>query len=177
MQPRPVLRTVLGHGVRYCPDCKLPSSAFLPNTDDPRPEEGDYGCDLDSWLTGIDLYNFGFFWEAHEAWEAVWLALPRDSVEAALVRGCIQTAASLVKLRLGNPKGVQKLSQRSLQTLSQAGEGRVLGILVGTWRHRLHHFWAPLGEQRWPHLETFPRLAIASELESIERQLESRRPA
>ena len=30
--------------------------------------------DCEHYLYGVDLFNQGYWWEAHEAWEAVWLA-------------------------------------------------------------------------------------------------------
>ncbi len=34
------------------------------------------------WLYALDLFNAGFYWEAHEAWEHFWNAFGRMSPEA-----------------------------------------------------------------------------------------------
>ena len=41
---------------------------------------------------GLALYRAGYFWEAHEAWEPLWLAAPPNSRERALLQGLIQLA-------------------------------------------------------------------------------------
>ena len=74
---------------RYAPRLPFPSYAFLPGRD-PHPQRdpaghsyGEHGptavhVDADDWrdnepyLFGVDLYNHGFLWEAHEAWEGIW---------------------------------------------------------------------------------------------------------
>ena len=46
---------------------------------------------------GIRLFNQARFWEAHEAWEAVWLRHPEDG--RYFVQGLIQVAAGYHQLR------------------------------------------------------------------------------
>ncbi len=46
---------------------------------------------------GIRLFNRARFWEAHEAWEAVWLRHPEDG--RFFVQGLIQLAAGYHQLR------------------------------------------------------------------------------
>ena len=55
--------------------------------------------DPDSLLWGMDLFNQGYYWEAHEAWEALWRAAIRGSAEHNLLQGLILLAAAGVKLR------------------------------------------------------------------------------
>ena len=33
----------------------------------------------EDYLLGIDLYNYHYYWEAHEAWEGLWIASIRNS--------------------------------------------------------------------------------------------------
>lgn len=46
---------------------------------------------------GVRLFNQGRFWEAHEAWEAVWLRHPEDG--RFFIQGLIQLAAAYHQLR------------------------------------------------------------------------------
>ena len=46
---------------------------------------------------GIRLFNQARFWEAHEAWEAVWLRHPEDG--RFFIQGLIQAAAAYHQLR------------------------------------------------------------------------------
>ena len=51
---------------------------------------------------GIDLFNAGFFWEAHEVWEPVWMALPPNSRERIALKALTQAANSQAVYRKGN---------------------------------------------------------------------------
>jgi hypothetical protein len=55
----------------------------------------------DDFRHGVDLFNHGFPWEAHEAWEPLWFAAPRERPERALLQGLIHAAAAAVKARAG----------------------------------------------------------------------------
>ena len=62
---------------------------------------------------GIALFNAGRFWEAHEAWEAVWKAAKEvDPDLAAFSQGLIWCAAAWVKRRAGEPKGAALHAER-----------------------------------------------------------------
>lgn len=51
------------------------------------------------YLYGIDLFNYGYYWEAHEVWEGLWHACGRSGMTADLLKGLIALAAAGVKLR------------------------------------------------------------------------------
>ena len=69
---------------------------------------------------GIELFQHGFYWEAHEAWEAVWHALARTGPAADFLKGLIKLAAAGVKAREGNSDGVQRHARRAVELLSSA---------------------------------------------------------
>ena len=69
------------------------------------------------WLHALDLFNEGYAWEAHEAWEQFWHALGRTTPEARFVQGLIHLAAAAVKIREGKPAGVTKHTQRARELL------------------------------------------------------------
>jgi uncharacterized protein len=73
------------------------------------------------WLFAIDLFNAGFYWEAHEAWEAFWHAFGRTTAEAKVVQALIHLTAAGVKIREGKPAGVQSHNERARALLAQAG--------------------------------------------------------
>lgn len=52
---------------------------------------------------GVRLFNQARFWEAHEAWEAVWLRHPEDG--RFFIQGLIQLAAAYHQLRRGIHRG------------------------------------------------------------------------
>ena len=49
-------------------------------------------------LYGVDLYNHGYLWEAHEAWEGLWHQAKRDALQAEFLQGLIQCAAAALKV-------------------------------------------------------------------------------
>lgn len=72
----------------------------------------------DEYLFGIDLFNYGFYWEAHEAWESLWHAASRTGPTADFLKGLIKLAAAAVKAREGNPRGVQRHAARAEELIS-----------------------------------------------------------
>jgi hypothetical protein len=54
---------------------------------------------------GIELFNSGQFWHAHEEWEQTWMAETGEARR--FIQGLIQAAAALVHWQRGNPRGLQ----------------------------------------------------------------------
>jgi uncharacterized protein len=77
------------------------------------------------WLYALDLFNEGFYWESHEAWESFWHALGRTTPEAQFVQGLIHLAAACVKIREGRPEGVRRHTQRARTLLGDFGAARI----------------------------------------------------
>lgn len=67
------------------------------------------------YLWGIQLFNQGYYWEAHEAWELVWHASGRQGATADYLKGLIKLAAAGVKTREGRPEGVARHSRRAAE--------------------------------------------------------------
>jgi uncharacterized protein len=53
---------------------------------------------------GVDLFNRGLYWEAHEAWEHEWVP-DRKGPDAAFYKGLIQVAAGCLHYRRHNRRG------------------------------------------------------------------------
>lgn len=82
------------------------------------------------YLYGIDLFNHGYWWEAHEALEAVWLAAGQKSTLCGkFVQGLIQLAGAQLKRFIDEPGGAQSLTGSGLEKISLV-EGRYLGIEI-----------------------------------------------
>jgi len=60
--------------------------------------------DCSEYLHGIRLFDAGYYWESHEAWEGVWKASPRTGAEEHLLRGLAQLAAGVLKVRQGKAR-------------------------------------------------------------------------
>ncbi len=89
----------------------------------PGPDESTV-MDADQWQTapmylwGCDLFNAGFYWEAHEAWESVWHAVGRKGASADFLKGLIKLAAAGVKAREGRRAGVERHATRAIELFS-----------------------------------------------------------
>ena len=91
-------------------------------------------CECEAYLWGIDLFNSGYYWEAHEAWEAVWHATGRSGTMADFCKALIKFAAAGVKAREGRTEGVKQHAQRARQLLESvatqigSGQDRFMGL-------------------------------------------------
>lgn len=91
-----------------------------------------------AYLYGIDLFNYQYYWEAHESWEGLWKLEDRRSDCALLLRGLIQISALCIKRRAGNARGVEKLRDKALANLEPVcAKTPYMGIDVGQLCHLL----------------------------------------
>lgn len=119
----------------------------------------------DEWRYAVDLFNGGWYWEAHEAWEGFWHALGRSTPEARFVQGLIHLAAAAVKIREGKPNGVARHTQRARDLLGgslAAARGDARSASADDRRDRPDAASAALG------LEAESIAAVVAELEAYE---------
>lgn len=82
-------------------------------------------------VRGVALFNAGYYWEAHEAWEFLWHAHGRSGPAADVLRGLIKLAAAGVKLRQGQAHGVATHARRAAEifrAVAAGGRARLLGL-------------------------------------------------
>lgn len=109
-----------------------------------------------------DLYNHGWFWEAHEAWESLWHLATRGSPERALLQGLIQVAGAHLKRHIGQEDGAGRLAARADVHLARAEphagpDGLLLGVAVGSFRGSVRRWFAtPAPQVPWPTLRLGP---------------------
>ncbi len=127
---------------RYAPQRSFPAYAFLPGRD-PHPTQDPRGHSFghapappparsapEGWrenqdyLWGCDLYNHGYLWEAHEAWEGVWQRVRDDRDQADLLQGLIQCAAACLKIPMGQPRGLERLAELGTARLERVARER-----------------------------------------------------
>ena len=125
-------------GPRYADRRNFPPYAFLPGGSEPHPTqhpeghsftteaeppadylEPDLWQENEDYLFGVDLYNHGYLWEAHEVWEGLWHAAKHDAVQADLLQGLIQCAAAALKVLMQQPRGVAKLTLLGTERLER----------------------------------------------------------
>ena len=92
----------------------------------PTPLDPAHWQQSETYLYGIDLFNHGYYWEAHEAWESLWHAAGRQGDVADFLKGLIKLAAAGVKSLEGNPTGVLRHARRGIELLtSDASTARI----------------------------------------------------
>ncbi|HEX6963103.1 MAG TPA: DUF309 domain-containing protein [Lacipirellula sp.] len=79
--------------------------------------------DSEAYRYGIDLFNHGYYWEAHEAWESLWHAAGRRGQVATWLKTLIKLAAAAVKRREGNARGVERHARRAIELLDELAQG------------------------------------------------------
>ncbi len=77
----------------------------------------------ETYLYGLKLYDAGFYWEAHEVWEPVWIRSPGNSRERLLVQGLIQLANACLKVVMGRPEAAARLLAIAHQKIVEASHG------------------------------------------------------
>ncbi len=83
-----------------------------------------------AWTSAMRFLHEGYYWEAHEVLEPVWMACRHNSAERALVQGIIQFANAALKEKMGRSTAARRLSDMSEDLIEEAfrrGGSRVLG--------------------------------------------------
>jgi predicted metal-dependent hydrolase len=73
----------------------------------------------DAFLWGLDLFNHGYYWEAHEAWEGLWRVADRDGPLRMLFKGLILLSAAGVKIRERKNAAAARHAMRAAALLRQ----------------------------------------------------------
>jgi predicted metal-dependent hydrolase len=79
------------------------------------------------------LFNAGYYWEAHEAWEGLWHAHGRLGPTANVLKGLIKLAAAGVKVRQGQPHGIITHARRAASLFEAARAEGGDRRLASTW--------------------------------------------
>ncbi len=115
--------------------------------------------DCPDYLRGIELFDNGYYWEAHESWEGVWLVLGRKGDTALLLKALIKLAAVGVKVRQQAPGAARSLLgqvQGHLTALqSSTTSGRYAGLHLEALGHRLSQL-----HEKIEFLESDPELPV-----------------
>ena len=105
---------------------------------------------------GLEEFNAERFFEAHEAWEQVWLA--SAGTEKRFLQGIIQIAAAFHHYQRGNRRGACSLLKAGLRRLRDlpADQGGIalgrLCLAAGEWVTALHGDQDP-GRARLPKIQ------------------------
>lgn len=101
----------------------------------------------ESYLYGVDLYNFAYWWEAHEAWEGLWHQAEDD--HRLFLQGLIQVSAALIKYHQRMLRPLRSLSTAARSKLTEVhtrlgpAAETYMGIDLNEFLSRLNAFFAP----------------------------------
>ena len=88
----------------------------------------------EAWRAGLTYLDDGFYWEAHEVLEAVWMICPPNSVERIFVQCLIQLANAALKRDMGRAGAARRLFDHAQQLDREcvmSGRAKVFGLPVG----------------------------------------------
>lgn len=120
-----------------------------------------------AYLYGVDLYNYGFWWESHEQWENVWHTTDKDSAYGQFLQGLIQISAAFIKWHLRQHDGLEKLYNLGMKRLKFVVERNqvFMGLTLPGHIDKLErHFSQALrADKIWPNpLESYPFIKLRS---------------
>ena len=84
-----------------------------------------------AFCVGLTYLKAGFYWEAHEVFEPVWIALPNPSRERQFVQGLIQIANGFLKVKMERPKAAARLEGIARQLVLEEWEDTIMGVDKG----------------------------------------------
>ena len=120
---------------RLAPTIPFPAVAYVPHRH-PHPSKHESAV-LDAvpdvtHRYALDLFNHGYYWEAHESWEKLWRHHGPNSLEGRAFHGLIALAAAGVKAREGNSRGTGHHARRAAAIFRGLGDERpiVLGLSI-----------------------------------------------
>ena len=158
---------------RYCPNEPLPAYRFLPGRN-PHPTRNPAGhsygreepevpwvapgdwAESVSYLRGADLYNQGFWWEAHEAWEGLWHTTDKSGPQGNFLQGLIQVGAALIKEAVDQPRGSARLAEAALRRLDgvlasgQCESGCYMGLDLRSFVGKVRAYFESTERGSWP---------------------------
>lgn len=123
----------------------LPDHAYVPGVS-PRHDEGTFAAlrhtahrnmsvqqlaSSEAFRAGLHFFHMGYYWEAHEVLEPVWLATPAASAERHVVQALIQLANAALKKQMGRPRAVLRLCAMvdvHLAEAARTGCPQIMGV-------------------------------------------------
>ncbi len=112
--------------VRLIPAAELPRYTHIPGKGTPHPYRDPrghsynkrpvtpralsevYWAENRSYLLGLDFFNLGFYWEAHDEWDRLWRASGPETSVGRFLKGLVKLAAAGTKVREESIHGVRR---------------------------------------------------------------------
>jgi hypothetical protein len=125
------------------------------------PQHEPHGAEhREAFRRGIEQFNAGRFFDAHETWEEIWLLSPEP--EKTFLQGIIQIAAAFHHYSRDNLRGTRSLLEAALRRLEHF-PARHQGIALDLLRAAARQWTAALADRRDPGPEGVPRIEFAQD--------------
>lgn len=149
----------------------FPSHQFIPTLSThpsklPPPPQSNRSPNED-YLYGVDLYNFNYWWEAHESWEKIWMN-SSDDFERKFLQGLIQISAAMIKWWLQQEKAMEGLLREGMEKLRSVPQ-KYQGVDLSNFLARVSRFAASPSSENYPFLDLEPvgKERLKGDLEEI----------
>ncbi len=92
---------------------------------------------LETYLFGVDLYNYAYWWESHERFEGLWRTAGRREIKGRFLQGIIQIAAANLHRHMKKLEGARQQAEKGIANLEAAlSKGSVyMGLDVAEFAH------------------------------------------
>ena len=101
----------------------------------PKPVTPENWRESETYLYGIDLFNFAYWWECHEELESLWHTVGHDSEQGLFLQGIVQIAAANLRrfMEPDDQKAGLSLMEKGLEKLRDFS-GVYMGVDVQRFR-------------------------------------------
>ncbi len=136
---------------RLLPPVQLPPYTFILGTETPHPVRHPEGhchgrkgnrapkalaaekwAENRTYLLAMDLFNHGYYWEAHDEWERLWRASNPESIVGKFLKGLVKLAAAGMKVRENSIHGVRRHAASAgevfADTAAESGSDHYCGL-------------------------------------------------
>ena len=170
-RPFPPYRFVLGENPHPTEDSQ--GHSYRHGAEDPGIIKPDKWYENETYQYGVDLYNYAFWWESHEAFESLWKKVPKDGLTSNFLQGLIKTSAAFLKWHLKNQRGCEILYTGGIghlqKVLDNSREYMGLNLMNHIARVSLHFREVIAQPNQWPDpLMDYPFIVLENVPANIE---------
>jgi len=137
--PLPTHKYIPGEGIH---PSRHPKGSHIPRLpEEPQPFSDSTRHNSPRYLYAIDLFNSGYYWEAHEVLEELWVSTGRTTPTGQFLQGLIQIAAAVLKQTQNKHQPARRLLDKGLAKL-KPHSSPCLGINSAAFAADLERFFA-----------------------------------
>ncbi|MCR4337131.1 MAG: DUF309 domain-containing protein [Candidatus Omnitrophica bacterium] len=117
------------------------------------------------YLFAIDLYNYAFWWESHEAWEGLWRQTSSSDLSHQFLQGLIKISAAFLKWHQHHQNGLEHLYVGGIEHLKHVCQQKEIYMGIDLMAHiaklSVHFRGVIADEAYWPDpLVNYPFIVL-----------------